>query len=122
RGFKNEDYTRRKRLMENYLLEYLPGGYHLFINLFEQLFETPDNKMLKLPALEKWFLEESRRFGADRPLLDSFANVVRLALTAERVLPKKIYSLHPPMMSATFSQEQCAALLAQRFFKNDMIG
>ncbi|CAP34408.1 LOW QUALITY PROTEIN: Protein CBR-PME-3, partial [Caenorhabditis briggsae] len=50
-------------------------------------------------------------------VLDQFANVVRIALSAEEILPKRIYRLTDFVESATFSHVQCAALLARMFFK-----
>ncbi|ULT97498.1 hypothetical protein L3Y34_005366 [Caenorhabditis briggsae] len=117
----NRMYLTDKNTLEQWLREHRysaeghSGGFQMFSHVLHQLGRIGGyNSFL---GLLKYFNTVAREHNSEKYVLDQFANVVRIALSAEEILPKRIYRLTDFVESATFSHVQCAALLARMFFK-----
>lgn len=110
----NAYYQYQKALLTNWLNDYRSNGscYQLFVGLIHDMMGLPHTTLL---ALDRYYYRK-RRETSDKVAMEQFANVVRLALQAEDILPGHIYLLTGDVRSATFSHKQCAALVARMFF------
>lgn len=124
-GNQNPNYRRQRMVLENYLRENryaeerLDGGYQMFVYVIQDLWYNPQlnrrYEFLELKGLFNYYNQVSKAKGY-LFVANQFANLVRIALTAEVVLPQKIYTFREKVRSATLSHEQCAALVARMFF------
>ncbi|CAO4375346.1 unnamed protein product [Caenorhabditis nigoni] len=118
----NRMYLTDKNTLEQWLKEHRysaeghSGGFQMFSHVLHELGRIR-NGYNSFVGLLKYFNTVARENNSEKYVLDQFANVVRIALTAEKELPKRIYRLTGSVESATFSHVQCAALLARMFFK-----
>ncbi|EFO93557.1 CRE-PME-3 protein [Caenorhabditis remanei] len=116
-GTPNPHYLENRTRLENFLKEYKnTGGIELLETTILEILNSDERiveKFESLPGLRKFFKVTTERI---EDLMEKFANVVRIALRVEDVLPVRIYRLVDDVISATFSQEQCAVLLAWMFF------
>lgn len=115
-GTPNPHYLENKSILENFSKNYKTGGLELLETTILEILNSDERileKFENLPGLRKFFKLSTEKM---EDLMEKFANVVRIALRIEDVLPERVYRLVDDVISATFSQEQCAVLLAWMFF------
>ncbi|ULT97501.1 hypothetical protein L3Y34_005368 [Caenorhabditis briggsae] len=116
-GTPNPCYSSNKSRIENFLKEYKTEGFDLLESTILDILNDDSRiseKFETLQGLRKfWKLTPDEE---KENVLEKFANVFRISLRAEELLPERIYRIVDDVISATFSQEQCAALLSWMFF------
>uniref|UniRef100_A0A1I7TPC4 poly(ADP-ribose) glycohydrolase n=1 Tax=Caenorhabditis tropicalis TaxID=1561998 RepID=A0A1I7TPC4_9PELO len=114
-GHPNERYVFQKFWLNQYLKDHRHGStsFQMFSGLIHTQMDL--REYVHFSALWAYFKHVERE-TSQKEALEQFANVVRLALSAEELLPKCIYTLTGAVQSATFNHRQCAAIVARMFF------
>ncbi|CAL2041824.1 unnamed protein product [Caenorhabditis brenneri] len=112
----NPIYEKNHSLLRDYLKNYRNRGVDFLETIILEILNNgreEADEIESLPGLRKFFKNSTE---SEQELMEKFRIVVEFALRAEDLLPERIYRLVDDVMSASFSQEQCACLLAWMWF------
>lgn len=116
-GSANPFYEKNHSLLRDYLKNYSIRGVDFLettiLDILNNNGKNETEKIDSLPGLRKFFKNSTE---SEQDLMEKFRIVVEFALRAEILLPESVYRLVDDVLSASFSQEQCACLLAWMWF------